>query len=117
MSSSLTIDPPRTRVRILLVEDEPATRQLVSRALADEGFDIVSAAGAKMIPIEVGHRPRRSGRSNYGVHDRLWVGIVDLLGVTWLQRRVGTAEIEVRSRHLHASELQQGFVLYSRLHE
>jgi len=69
------MDPPKTKVRILLVEDEPATRELVSRALADEGFDIVSAAGAKVIPIEVGHR-------------------VDLLGVTWLQRRVGTPEIE-----------------------
>jgi DNA-binding response OmpR family regulator len=34
---------PQTRVRILLVEDEAATRRLVSRALADEGFEIVSA--------------------------------------------------------------------------
>jgi dolichol-phosphate mannosyltransferase len=51
-------------------------------------------AGAKVISVEVGHRPRRSGRSNYGVHNRLWVGIVDLLGVTWLQRRVVTPEIE-----------------------
>ena len=51
-------------------------------------------AGAKVISVEVGHRPRRSGRSNYGVHNRLWVGIVDLLGVTWLQRRVATPEIE-----------------------
>jgi len=34
---------PATRTTILLVEDEPTTRQLVSRALADEGFEIVSA--------------------------------------------------------------------------
>jgi dolichol-phosphate mannosyltransferase len=51
-------------------------------------------AGAKVISVEVGHRPRRSGRSNYGIHGRLWVGIVDLVGVAWLQRRVATAEIE-----------------------
>lgn len=36
--------PAASPVRILLVEDEPATRRLVSRALVDEGFDLVSAA-------------------------------------------------------------------------
>jgi dolichol-phosphate mannosyltransferase len=51
-------------------------------------------AGARVIAVEVGHRPRRSGRSKYGVHDRLWVGIVDLLGVAWLQRRASIPEIE-----------------------
>ena len=35
----------------------------------------------------VNHRPRLSGRSKYGVIDRLLVGIVDLFGVMWLQRR------------------------------
>jgi len=29
----------------------------------------------------------RRGRSKYGVHNRLWVGIVDMMGVAWLQRR------------------------------
>ncbi|MBM3490921.1 MAG: glycosyltransferase family 2 protein [Alphaproteobacteria bacterium] len=37
--------------------------------------------------IDVNHRPRIAGRSNYGTFDRLWVGIVDLMGVAWLQRR------------------------------
>jgi len=32
-------------------------------------------------------RPRRAGKSNYGMWDRLWVGILDLLGVCWLIRR------------------------------
>ena len=36
----------------------------------------------------VGHRPRLSGRSKYGINNRLWVGIVDLFGVYWLQRRM-----------------------------
>jgi dolichol-phosphate mannosyltransferase len=44
-----------------------------------QGFDIVS--------IVVNHRPRLAGRSKYGVFNRLWVGIVDLVGVAWLQRR------------------------------
>jgi dolichol-phosphate mannosyltransferase len=51
-------------------------------------------AGAKVISVEIGHRPRRFGRSNYGVHDRLWVGIVDLFGVAWLQRRALAPENE-----------------------
>lgn len=44
-----------------------------------QGFDIVS--------VVVNHRPRLAGRSKYGVFNRLWVGIVDLIGVAWLQRR------------------------------
>ena len=36
----------------------------------------------------VNHRPRLTGRSKYGINNRLWVGIVDLFGVYWLQRRM-----------------------------
>ena len=32
-------------------------------------------------------RPRLAGRSHYGLFDRLWVGILDLVGVWWLIRR------------------------------
>lgn len=35
----------------------------------------------------VKHRPRMRGASKYGVMNRLFVGIVDLLGVRWLQAR------------------------------
>ena len=35
----------------------------------------------------VAHYPRRAGRSKYGLGNRLWVGIADLLGVWWLCRR------------------------------
>ncbi|HXJ02765.1 MAG TPA: glycosyltransferase family 2 protein [Micropepsaceae bacterium] len=37
--------------------------------------------------MPVGHRPRGAGRSKYGVWDRAWVGLSDLLGVMWLKRR------------------------------
>ena len=50
--------------------------------------------GARVLSVDVNHRPRLSGRSNYGVFDRLWVGIVDLLGVMWLMRRAPKAEPE-----------------------
>ena len=44
-------------------------------------------AGARVISIPVSHRPRTRGRSKYGLHNRLWVGIIDLFGVQWLIRR------------------------------
>lgn len=37
--------------------------------------------------VDVIDRPRRHGVSNYGLWDRLWVGILDLFGVWWLVRR------------------------------
>jgi dolichol-phosphate mannosyltransferase len=44
-----------------------------------EGFDIGY--------VDVVDRPRGAGVSNYGMWDRLWVGILDLAGVWWLVRR------------------------------
>ena len=44
-------------------------------------------AGSKVVSIPVSHRPRTRGKSKYGVHNRLWVGIVDLFGVRWLNAR------------------------------
>jgi dolichol-phosphate mannosyltransferase len=44
-------------------------------------------AGSEVVSVAVNHRPRLLGKSKYGVYDRLWVGIVDLFGVWWLQRR------------------------------
>lgn len=43
--------------------------------------------GGHVHSVPVNHRPRLFGRSKYGVHNRLWVGIVDLLGVMWLRKR------------------------------
>ena len=48
---------------------------------------LVQRQGGKVLSLEVRHRPRRRGVSKYGLHDRLWAGIIDLLGVRWLQRR------------------------------
>lgn len=43
--------------------------------------------GLHTISLPVAHYPRRAGRSKYGLGNRLWVGIADLLGVWWLCRR------------------------------
>jgi dolichol-phosphate mannosyltransferase len=44
-----------------------------------EGYDIGY--------VDVVDRLRRQGVSNYGMWDRLWIGILDLAGVWWLIRR------------------------------
>jgi dolichol-phosphate mannosyltransferase len=43
--------------------------------------------GYAVISVPVNHRQRTRGTSKYGLHNRLWVGIVDLFGVMWLIRR------------------------------
>jgi dolichol-phosphate mannosyltransferase len=43
--------------------------------------------GYEIAYVDVIDRPRRSGASNYGFFDRLWIGIMDLAGVWWLIRR------------------------------
>jgi dolichol-phosphate mannosyltransferase len=48
---------------------------------------LVLREGGTVLSAAVNHRPRHKGMSKYGVLDRLGVGIIDLLGVMWLQRR------------------------------
>ncbi|AWT59304.1 MAG: Dodecaprenyl-phosphate galacturonate synthase [Candidatus Moanabacter tarae] len=48
---------------------------------------LVQMQGGKVTSVEVSHRTRAHGRSNYGTWDRLWVGIIDLMGVRWLRLR------------------------------
>ncbi len=55
---------------------------------------LVRMAGGTRLELPVTHRPRRAGRTKYGVHNRLWVGIVDCLGVRWMGRRYRPLDIE-----------------------
>lgn len=48
---------------------------------------LIKRRGGKIVSVPVAHRNREHGKSNYGTIDRLMVGIVDLFGVAWLQRR------------------------------
>ena len=50
--------------------------------------------GGRVVSVKVNHRPRGGGRSKYGTLDRLLVGISDLLGVIWLQKRGSVPEVE-----------------------
>jgi dolichol-phosphate mannosyltransferase len=54
---------------------------------------LTQRVGYDVVVHEVNHRPRQAGVSKYGFHDRLWVGIVDILGVMWLQRRCENVQL------------------------
>jgi len=66
--------------------------------LAMPGFDhmhrfmpaLMLCQGGHVLSVPVNHRARQHGVTKYGVFDRLGMGIVDLFGVMWLQRRSGT---------------------------
>jgi dolichol-phosphate mannosyltransferase len=48
---------------------------------------LVRREGLMVEFVDVVDRPRLHGVSNYGLWDRLWVGILDVAGVWWLVRR------------------------------
>lgn len=48
---------------------------------------LVQRLGGEVLSVEVQHRARLHGQSKYGIHNRLWSGILDMLCVRWLQRR------------------------------
>lgn len=48
---------------------------------------LLRLSGGHLREVPVHHRPRRHGRTKYGIHNRLWRGIADLFAVRWMQRR------------------------------
>ncbi len=51
-------------------------------------------SGGRVVSVPVRHHPRVHGASHYGTWGRLKVGIVDLFGVAWLQRRWNQPQID-----------------------
>ena len=54
---------------------------------------LVARAGYEIAHVDVAHRQRGAGRSNYSSLQRAIVGVPDLLGVIWLNRRAKTARV------------------------
>ncbi|CCQ72573.1 glycosyltransferase family 2 protein [Magnetospira sp. QH-2] len=54
--------------------------------------------GGRVTSVQVNHRPRERGASKYGTLDRALVGISDLLGVIWLQKRGSVPQVEEPDR-------------------
>jgi dolichol-phosphate mannosyltransferase len=50
--------------------------------------------GWQIAHVDVTHRPRGAGASNYTNLQRALVGVVDLFGVAWLQRRAKKSQPE-----------------------
>ena len=55
---------------------------------------LIKRGGGAVLEVPVGHRPRRAGASHYGMLNRTWIGLVDMLGVAWLQRRMKIPVVE-----------------------
>lgn len=50
---------------------------------------LVRLAGhSNILERPVNHRPRERGKTKYGISNRLWVGIVDVLAVRWMLARM-----------------------------
>lgn len=54
----------------------------------------VRRAGLSLVEMPVTHHAREFGNSKYGIGNRLWRGIYDLIGVAWLRKRFVVVEIE-----------------------
>jgi dolichol-phosphate mannosyltransferase len=54
---------------------------------------LIRQAGFTLVEWPVVHHPRTHGVSKYGIHNRLWRGLYDLIGVAWLQKRVVRPEV------------------------
>jgi dolichol-phosphate mannosyltransferase len=50
--------------------------------------------GARVTEVPVRHRARSFGRSKYGIGNRLFVGLVDVLAVRWMQSRTVVYRVE-----------------------
>jgi len=48
---------------------------------------LIKAAGYRLVEIPVNHRPRRFGRSKYGLGNRALRATIDMFGVRWLLSR------------------------------
>jgi dolichol-phosphate mannosyltransferase len=56
---------------------------------------LAHANGARTLELPVNHRQRVAGVSKYGVWNRVWRGIYDLIGVNWyLKRRLRSVQYE-----------------------
>ena len=80
-----------------LVRDTGCSLKVMSRAALGRiaRFDgmhrflptLLRLAGERVVEMPVSHRPRRHGRSKYGMWGRVGIGLRDALGVRWFRRR------------------------------
>ena len=57
---------------------------------------ILRLHGFRITEIEVNHRPRTTGKSKYGIGNRIWRGIADCFAIRWYRKRVVPAHRTAR---------------------
>lgn len=62
---------------------------------------LIQREGGDVISVEVKHFPRLHGVSHYNNLQRLWVGIIDMIGVIWLIKRSYKPQIKEYKRGNH----------------
>jgi glycosyltransferase involved in cell wall biosynthesis len=58
---------------------------------------LIKAAGYRLVEIPVNHRPRRFGRSKYGLGNRALRATIDMFGVRWLLSRRLSYKVRARA--------------------
>jgi dolichol-phosphate mannosyltransferase len=58
---------------------------------------LAAIQGFRLTEAPVNHRPRMKGHSKYSIRNRLWVSLMDVLGVFWLAKRAFHYSIKARS--------------------
>jgi glycosyltransferase involved in cell wall biosynthesis len=84
-------------------------RSVVERLPLFEGMHrffpvLAQMHGFTVTEVPVRHFPRAHGYSKYGVGNRLFKGLYDLIAVRWMQSRC----LRYRYRHSHAEERKEG---------
>jgi len=49
---------------------------------------LIKMEGFRVVEIPIAHNARQSGRSHYGIWNRLFKGLADLLAVRWMKKRM-----------------------------
>ena len=70
-----------------LMRRRALTQLIAFRALHRFTTTLIKWHGFKVIEMKINHRARNSGSSKYGTLDRLFVGIVDMMGMAWYRAR------------------------------
>jgi len=61
---------------------------------------LIKMEGFTVKEVSIGHNPRLSGASHYGVWNRLFKSFADLLAVRWMKTRMIRYHVEARTTHL-----------------
>jgi dolichol-phosphate mannosyltransferase len=102
-ASSRFANRVRNRVSDETIQDSGCTfrafrRECLRELVLYRGFHrfiptLLRMRGYRVVEIPVNHRPRRFGRSKYGVMNRAFVAFVDLLVVRWMKARLLRYEV------------------------